>query len=85
MVMDSHRHHYSKCQEMLHQLNEYIDGEIEEELCREIEHHLANCPDCQLIVNTLSRTITLYRSLADVELPDEVETRLLDKLSRNLP
>jgi predicted anti-sigma-YlaC factor YlaD len=72
---------------MLHQLNEYIDGEIEEELCREIEHHLANCPDCQLIVNTLSRTITLYRSLADVEveLPDEVEARLLDKLSRNLP
>jgi predicted anti-sigma-YlaC factor YlaD len=72
---------------MLHQLNEYIDGEIEEELCREIEHHLANCPDCQLIVNTLSRTITLYRSLADVEveLPDDVEARLLDKLSRDLP
>jgi anti-sigma factor (TIGR02949 family) len=75
----------SKCQERLRQINEYLDGEIDEELCSEIERHLNSCPDCQFIVDTLSRTIKLYHSLAntDIALPEAVEHRLMQRL--NIP
>lgn len=74
-----------KCQERLRQINEYIDGEIDEDLCEEIERHMEKCPDCQLIVDTLTRTIKFYRVLAQTheDLPEGVEERLLQKI--NIP
>jgi anti-sigma factor (TIGR02949 family) len=79
-------HDLSKCQERMRQINDYIDGDIDEELCQEIERHLDNCPDCQFIVDTLSRTIKLYHSLAntDIALPEAVEKRLMQRLNLSL-
>lgn len=74
-----------RCYERLRQINNYIDGEIDDELCQELERHMEHCPDCQVIVDTLTRTVKLYRSLAQTQsdLPADVEQRLLSRL--NLP
>lgn len=78
-----------RCQERLREINEYLDlnldDEIDDALCDEIERHMEKCPDCQLIVDTLTRTIKMYHSLAkvQVEFPNDVENRLLQRL--NLP
>lgn len=79
----THHHKSGRCYEMLSQLSAYVDGEIEDELCEEIEQHLANCSDCQIVVDTLSKTVKLYRSLAQAEvpLPSDVEDRLLSRLN----
>ena len=55
---------------------DYIDGELEAAMCAELEAHLAECPDCRVMVDTLRKTITLYRSQAPAELPSDVERRL---------
>lgn len=78
----SHHHEHrdlDQCREILAQLNDYADGELSAAVCRELEHHLAECPDCRAVYDTLSRTIRIYRSLRDVqvELPLDVEERLL--------
>lgn len=65
-----------KCTEMLAELSDYIDGELEERLCAEIEAHMRNCPDCQVMVDTLRKTIVLYRTHGQVEMPSEVRQRL---------
>jgi anti-sigma factor RsiW len=64
------------CINLLSQLSDYIDGELEDTLCAEIEQHMADCPDCRAVVNTLEKTITLYRSAGRAEVPQDVQDRL---------
>ncbi|GAB4528317.1 MAG: zf-HC2 domain-containing protein [Anaerolineae bacterium] len=67
---------HETCKNLLSQLSDYIDGELEAALCEEIERHMADCPDCRVVVNTLQKTIELYRTGGRVEVPAEVKHRL---------
>jgi len=85
-MMYSHNHDdIARCQELLGQLNAYVDGELAAELCHDLELHLADCADCRVVFDTLAKTITLYHTLDEtpVALSADVEVRLLRRL--NLP
>lgn len=77
----------ARCQELLGQLNEYVDGELAAELCRDLEEHMAGCADCRVVFDTLAKTVTLYHQLdaTPVALPADVEERLLRRLSLGAP
>ncbi len=72
----SHKHDPAKCRELLSQFSDYIDGELEASLCTELEAHLAECPNCRIMVDTMRKTITLYRAQAPSDLPSDVKERL---------
>ena len=84
-MIHRHAHDQGRCRELLGQLNEYVDGELAAELCRDLEEHMADCPDCRVVFDTLTKTIALYHTLDDTAaaLPVDVENRLLRRL--NLP
>lgn len=65
---------------MLGSLSDYIDGELEAELCAEIEQHVSECVNCRIVVDTLKRTVTLYHDHGREPLPEDVKTRLLAAL-----
>lgn len=73
-------HEHPECDKLLHQLSDYIDGTLEASICAELEAHLSDCSDCRVMVDTVRRTITLYRAGAVTELPSGVEQRLLQVL-----
>lgn len=54
--------HEGKCKHLLEPLSDYISGEAAESLCAEIEAHMAECENCRVMVDTLRKTILLYRS-----------------------
>ena len=58
-----------KCEELLAMLNDYVDGDIAPGICAQFEHHLEGCNPCQVVVDNIRRTITLYRDGRPVELP----------------
>lgn len=64
------------CQEMFEGLSEYIDDELSEETCREIRRHLETCENCQVVINTLKKTVSLYHAIPPEELPGDVRLRL---------
>lgn len=64
------------CEELLERLNEYVDGGVNPEICKDFERHLAGCNPCQVVVDTIRGTITLYRDGAPVGLPVEFRDRL---------
>lgn len=65
-----------KCEDLLRALNDYVDGEVDSSLCKEFEAHLSGCNPCQIVVDNVRKTITLYRAGEPVELPIEFRTRL---------
>lgn len=69
------------CRDMLGNLSDYIDGELEAELCAEIEQHLEGCTNCQIVVDTLKRTVILYHDHGHEPLPEDVKSRLLEALN----
>lgn len=76
-------HDHGTCRQLLKDLSSYVDGELEEGLCREIEQHMAACDNCRVVVDTLRTTILLYHCLPADPLPDEVEGRLFRRLQLN--
>jgi anti-sigma factor RsiW len=65
-----------KCEDMLALLNEYVDGEIDPGICAEFEKHLAGCNPCQIVVDNIRKTITLYKAGQPYELPAGFRDRL---------
>lgn len=58
-----------KCDELLALLNEYVDGSIDPGVCAAFEQHLAGCNPCQVVVDNIRQTITLYKDGQQYELP----------------
>ncbi|MDD5368313.1 MAG: zf-HC2 domain-containing protein [Anaerolineaceae bacterium] len=75
--MKNHTH----CQQLLHSLSDYVDGNLDECLCFDLEQHLQTCPDCQIVVNTMRKTIELYHTCGQLDtMPEDVRARLYMKL-----
>ena len=75
-------HNHSECQKYLKQLSDYIDGELDPRLCAKLEEHLEGCTNCTVVVDTLKRTIELYKTEAGGdELPQAIKNRLFSRLS----
>jgi anti-sigma factor (TIGR02949 family) len=74
---------HSNCKSLLGTLSDYVDGELGEELCREIEKHIAECEDCRIVVDTTRKTIDLVHASNNPQpdLPDEVRDRLFKRLN----
>jgi anti-sigma factor RsiW len=62
-------------------ISDYVDGIAQEELCRELERHLADCDNCRIVVDTLKKTVYLYQSNSDTDLPVAVRERLFKRLN----
>jgi anti-sigma factor (TIGR02949 family) len=72
------KHH---CQNLLGSLSDFIDGSLSDDLCVELEQHLAECENCRIVVDTLQKTIYLYHATATTpDVPSEVRERLFHRL-----
>jgi uncharacterized protein (DUF302 family) len=71
---------HNGCHDMLGNLSDYLDKEASAALCAEIDKHLADCENCRVVVDTLSHTIMLYRTLPQPEIPESVRERLYKTL-----
>ena len=69
-----------KCEELLKMLNEYVDGTVDPAVCEEFERHMAGCNPCQVVVDNIRKTITLYKNGAPYAMP----IRFREKLHQSL-
>ena len=68
------------CDELLAMLNEYVDGSVDPGVCEKFEKHLAGCNPCQVVVDNIRQTITLYKNGQLYELPAAFHQKLHDTL-----
>lgn len=82
MVDSGKKHEHNNCHQLLGSLSEYVDGELDDELCAEIAQHLENCDNCRIVLDTLRKTVYLYRASAeDDALPVDIRERLFKSLN----
>ena len=74
-------HDHEQCRKMLSSLSDYVDGELEEMICAEIERHMVDCENCRIVVDTLRKTVYLYQETEkSPSVPTDVRQRLLHRL-----
>ena len=71
-----------KCRDCFQELSNYLDGEIDAGLKRELEEHLGKCHRCQVVFDSARKTIELYCDGKLFELPSAVHDRLHAALRR---
>ncbi len=71
------------CQELKAQLSDYLNGELDRAVCAELERHLADCDNCRIVVDTLRKTILLYRNYGTDSMPAGAHERLIRVLGLN--
>ena len=73
---------HKECRHLLGSLSEYVDGTLEAELCSELERHLAECENCRIVVDSLTKTVYLYQTTSNQEsVPDGLRDRLFQRLN----
>jgi hypothetical protein len=65
-----------KCEDLLKLLNEYVDGTVDPAVCDGFEKHMSECNPCQVVVDNIRKTITLYKDGQPYKLPVEFRDRL---------
>ncbi|MFW6124685.1 MAG: anti-sigma factor family protein [Pirellulales bacterium] len=71
-----------KCEDMLSALGDYLDGELPDEMREAFEEHMAGCSPCEVVVDNLRKTITVYKAGKSYELPAEFHERIRGALRR---
>lgn len=51
------------CDDVFSRLSEYLDRELPESTCEELEQHIADCPPCVQFLDSLRKSIAITRSL----------------------
>jgi RNA polymerase sigma-70 factor, ECF subfamily len=73
----------ARCKELFAQLSNYLDDQLDDSLCGELEKHIGGCGPCQVFLASLEATIEQCRK-APAECPTGKEaTRLRKELVRN--
>ena len=85
------------CAGVFARLSEYLDRELPDLSCEEIERHISDCAPCVLFLESLRKSIDLTRGFSSEEplspLPDDVkhklrslfDSRKIDRLSPTEP
>lgn len=72
---------HENCHDLLETLSDYIDGDLDANLCAELEQHLQGCKNCKVVVDTMRKTIELYQHESDSQdVPTDVKKRLFYRL-----
>jgi predicted anti-sigma-YlaC factor YlaD len=70
------------CKGVIHEISNYLDGDLELAAKQELERHLQDCEDCRLVVDQTKLTLEIFCDSEPVELPSEVKSRLHEALRR---
>ncbi len=72
------------CDRVILEVSNYIDGDLDVALKREIELHLLECQHCTMIVIQTKLTVEIFCDSQAVELPPDTRSRLHEALRRKI-
>ncbi len=72
------------CKEIFSSLSLYLDKELDDALCEEIDRHLRKCKPCNAFLDTLRKTVKLYRKFKPAEITRIQKVELNKALEKEL-
>jgi hypothetical protein len=57
------------CADFMAEIGSYLDGEVAEEVRVQLEHHLAHCQSCTVLVDSTRKTLKIVTDTGSFDLP----------------
>jgi len=68
----------SKHKKLFDEVCDYLGGDLDSPMCREIRDHLETCADCTEYIESVKRTVNLYRKHEGcLDTPADCKDRIL--------
>ena len=66
-----------KCKEAYLRICDNLDADPDSEKCREVLKHLETCADCAALLDSVKKTVLLYKSTPTPRVPTATHKRLV--------
>jgi anti-sigma factor RsiW len=70
----------SECKEIFSLLSQYLDEELPDDICQEIDTHISDCPPCVKFVESLKKSVDLCKDCKELDAPGPLPERARDEL-----
>lgn len=74
-----------KCTDVYLFICDNLDQKLDSPQCREIKRHLASCSDCSAYLDSVKKTVQMYRTFTIPHVPAATHQRLLKTLNLEWP
>ena len=64
------------CTDFLAKLTDFFDGNVPPELLAEVEQHISECKHCEVVLDSTTKTINIYRDHELYDFPPELQNRI---------
>lgn len=64
------------CGEVYDHLCDNLDSQLDSESCRRIKAHIKGCKNCSALLDSLKKTVTLYKTYSAPKLPESCRKEL---------
>lgn len=71
-----------ECRDVFEMLSEYLDCELPVDTCEQLEQHIADCAPCVEFVESLRKSVSVYREYRPEENPPALTAEAKDRLSK---
>jgi hypothetical protein len=62
------------------EIGNYLEGDVAAEARQQLEHHLAHCQTCQVIVDSTRKTLTIMTESGSFDLPEQTFKPIAEKI-----
>ena len=69
-----------RCKDVRCHICEELDTKLTSAKCCELKRHLEGCPDCTAYLDSLRKTISLYKTVSTPRLPKKAQQKLFSVL-----
>lgn len=70
-----------KCSDVFRHICDNLDADLNSPACREIRKHIDGCPDCSACLDSVKRTVLLYRALPAPTVPKSAHHTLFKTIT----
>ena len=72
------------CDKFLDEMSEFLDENVHGGLRQELEDHVAQCPNCWVMLDTTKKTLKIYKGLELEPLSDSLKSRLMAAVEQKM-
>lgn len=71
------------CTWVFHHLSEYLDHEMQADVCQQVDDHVRECVSCRALLGNMQNTVDLLHEMAGPHLPEACLNRIREKVLRS--
>jgi hypothetical protein len=72
------------CADFMAEIGNYLDGDVANEVRLQLEHHLAHCQTCTVLVDSTRKTLKIVTDTGSFDLSDAAFEPVADRIMSRL-